>query len=171
MKSGITENIVLDKSAPVTTIITRKARQMRINTQFPVAVHILSVLAYFREESLPSDIIAQSVGTNPVVVRRIMARLKKKGLVNTQSGVRGAVLRKEPQDITLLEIYNAVRSKDDTLFDIHPNPNHKCPVGAYFCDALEKPLAEAQRAMERELASFTLSDVLKPITQGNRKSS
>lgn len=136
---------------------------MRINTQFPVAVHILSAIAYFGNGALPSDIIAQSVGTNPVVVRRILALLKKGGLVDTQSGVKGASLRKEPGDITLLDIYNAVRSGADPLFDMHRNPHPACPVGAHISAAVAKPLSNAQRAMEQELDSVTLHDVVKTI--------
>lgn len=141
---------------------------MRINTQFPVAVHILTAIAYFKDGSIPSDMIALSIGTNPVVVRRLMARLKKKGLVDTQAGVRGASLRKEPKDITLLEVWDAVRDKDDAVFDVH-FPNPECPVGEHFAEALAKPLANAQKALERELASVTLQDVLKQIARRNRR--
>lgn len=136
---------------------------MRINTQFPVAVHILSAIAYFGNGAVPSDFIASSVGTNPVVVRRIMALLKKGGLVDTQSGVKGASLRKEPGDITLLEIYNAVRPGADPLFDMHRNPHPACPVGSHIAEAVAQPLLNAQRAMEQELGTVTLFDVVNTI--------
>ncbi|MCC8109153.1 MAG: Rrf2 family transcriptional regulator [Planctomycetes bacterium] len=140
---------------------------MRINTQFPVAVHILAAIAYFKDGAIPSDMIAASIGTNPVVVRRLTARLKKKGLVDTRAGVKGASLRKAPKDITLYEVWDAVRDKDDAVFDLHlPNPD--CPVGEHFAEALAKPLANAQKAMEKELASVTLQDVLKTIARRNR---
>lgn len=142
---------------------------MRINTRFPVAVHILSLIAYYRDELLPSELMAGSVGTNPVVVRRILSVLKKKGLVDTQSGVKGAVLRKEPRDITLREIYEAVRSGNDTVFDIHSNPSPECDVGAHFADAINAPLQSAQHAMEKELASITLQDVVESIRRRNKR--
>ena len=142
---------------------------MRINTQFPVAVHILSALAYFSDDPLPSEIVAKSIGTNPVVVRRIMSRLRKKGLVDTKPGVKGGVLTRDPGKITLLDVYNAVRTENDTLFDIHPGAHPDCPVGAHFFEAINKPLLSAQRTMEKELASYTLLDVLKFIKRSNAR--
>ena len=142
---------------------------MRINTQFPVAVHILSALAYFRDDPLPSDSIAKSIGTNPVVVRRMLSLLKKKGFVDTQSGVRGAVLRREHRDITLLDIYNAVRPKGETLFDLHPNPSRLCPVGAHISKAIGVPLGNAQSALEKELGASTLADVIESIAHHNKR--
>ncbi|MCD8141457.1 MAG: Rrf2 family transcriptional regulator [Planctomycetaceae bacterium] len=141
---------------------------MRINTQFPVAVHILAVLAYFDDSPLPSETIAGSVGTNPVVVRRIMAQLKRCGMVETKSG-KGATLCREPATITLREIYDAVRSGRETLFDFHPNPHPDCPVGATIADALGNPLGCAQAALEKELASFTLQDIVSAMRRRNRR--
>lgn len=140
---------------------------MRINTQFPVAVHILAVLAYFEKEDITSDDLARSVGTNPVVVRRIVSQLKKAGLVSAQAGVKGISLCRKPKDITLLDIYNAVRSSKDTIFGVHPNPSQSCEVGAYIKSAVSGPFKSAQQALENDLASHTLLDVLNPILEAN----
>ena len=48
---------------------------MSISTKFPVAVHVLSVLALNRQTTVYSDFIAASVNTNPVVIRRIVGIL------------------------------------------------------------------------------------------------
>ncbi|MCD8350057.1 MAG: Rrf2 family transcriptional regulator [Planctomycetaceae bacterium] len=140
---------------------------MRINTQFPVAVHILAVLSYFADGPVPSEKIAASVGTNPVVVRRILARLKRHGMVETKPGGKGSTLCREPGTITLQEIYDAVRSGKEILFDFHPNPHPDCPVGATIADALATPLQSAQSALETELASFTLLDVVESMRLRN----
>ena len=49
------------------------------NTRFAVALHVLAFLAS-REGPVKSSLIARSVGTNPVVVRRIIARLAEAGI-------------------------------------------------------------------------------------------
>lgn len=145
---------------------------MRINTRFPMAVHALSVIALNKDEDKPStsELIAKSVGTNPVVIRRLISQLKSAGLVTTQPGVAGARLAKEPETITLLEIYRAVQtSEDNMLFDLHPNPSQKCWVGKNIHSALSGPLVEAQTALEKTLDEYTLAaiadEILKKVQQ------
>ena len=135
---------------------------MRINTRFTVAVHLMALLAIARNkgQTVTSDILAASVGTNPVVIRQMMSCLKKAGLIVTRNGVPGGELTKTEEDISLLEIYQAVRKDSDApLFDFHPNPNPRCFVGGNIEEAMEKPLREAQVAMEQTLLGYSLKDI------------
>lgn len=137
---------------------------MRINTRFPVAIHILAVVALHKESINTSDFIARSVNTNPVVIRRINAMLKKANIITIKAGVGGAYLNLSPKEITLLDVYNAVKSlEDDTLFDVHCNPNEQCPVGANIHEALWGPLHDAQKSLENTLKGYTLFDVMENI--------
>lgn len=137
---------------------------MRINTRFPVAVHILALLTFYKEATITSELIAKSVNTNPVVIRRINAMLKKANLITIKAGVGGAYLKLSPEDITLLDVYNAVKSsEDDLLFDLHCNPSEKCVVGANIHEALSEPLTVAQKSLEDSLREYTLFDVAEKI--------
>ena len=137
---------------------------MRINTKFPVAIHIMAVTYIIGEEYSTSDKLGRSVDTNPVVIRRINAMLKKANLITVKSGVGGTALNREPKDITLLEIYNAVKSSsDERLFDMHSSSNLNCVVAVNIQEALSEPLLSAQKAMEEELDRYTLADVLDKI--------
>ncbi|MDT8718978.1 Rrf2 family transcriptional regulator [Clostridium sp. 19966] len=139
---------------------------MRINTRFPVAVHILALLTFNKEENITSELIARSVNTNPVVIRRINAMLKKANLITIQAGVGGARLNLAPKDITLLDIYNAVKSSEqDPLFDLHSNPSEKCKVGANIHEALSEPFNAAQKSLEDTLKKYTLFDIVKNINK------
>ena len=146
---------------------------MRMNTRFSVAVHamtliVLNNIKYGNDRATTSEIMASSINTNPVVIRRIIPMLKKAGLVDVKAGVGGAELRRAPKDITLLDIYNAVKkSEDEALFDVHRNPNPKCYVGAYILDAIAPPLQDAQKALEGRLAAHTLQEVIDPIAEKN----
>ena len=141
---------------------------MRINTRFPMAIHILSLLVLAKEEECTSEMIARSVNTNSVVIRRINAMLKKANIIKVRSGVGGAFLNRLPREITLLDIYNAVKSPEDiSLFDLHHNPNEKCPVGANIHVALSEPLLEAQMNLEKTLSTYTLFDVANKIAEKN----
>lgn len=133
---------------------------MRINTKFPVAVHILALASMVQEKGMtvPSEVIADSVGTNPVVIRQMLAVLRRAGLVETKSGVPGCTVTKSPQDISLLDIYRAVQT-DEMLFDFHTKPKPDCFVGGHIIDAMTGPLQEAQAAMEQTLAGYSLADI------------
>jgi Predicted transcriptional regulator len=144
-----------------------------MNTRFSVAVHATTLIAlnavkYGSDHATTSEIMATSINTNPVVIRRIIAMLKKAGLVDVKAGVGGAALKRAPKDITLLDIYNAVKnSEDDALFEVHQNPNPKCYVGAHILDAIASPLEDAQQAMEERLAAYTLQGVINRIAERN----
>lgn len=128
----------------------------------------LNSIKYGEDHLTTSEIMASSINTNPVVIRRIIPMLKKAGLVEVKAGVGGAALKRPPKEITLLDIYNAVKkSEDDALFEVHKNPNPRCYVGAYILDAIAPPLQDAQRALEDRLAAYTLQQVIAPIAEKN----
>lgn len=136
---------------------------MQISSRFTIAIHMLTCMEVFKKEyKITSSFLAGSIQVNPVVIRKLLMQLKKAGLVQVRRGPGGALLSKAPKDITFLEIYRAVECvEDNTLFHFHENPNPECPVGKRIHKLLDGNLARVQDAMERELASITLADVLK----------
>ncbi len=135
------------------------------STRFAVGIHILALLELCREEQrCTSEFIAGSVGTNPVVVRRITKLLANAGLLRVHAGVGGAELARPPDKIRLLDVYRAVASgRDGGLFGIHEHPHPKCPVGATIQASLEAVFADAQRAAETVLRDRTLKDVVNDL--------
>lgn len=139
---------------------------MRINTRFTVAVHMLALIELNNAQPTTSELMALSVGTNPVVIRQLMSALKKAGLIEAQSGIPGSRLLKPQEEITLREIYQAVKKRSDApLFDFHPTTNPMCPIGRNIEDALDEPLFVAQAAMENALGSYTLKDITTYIAE------
>ncbi|MBF2483066.1 Rrf2 family transcriptional regulator [Listeria welshimeri] len=137
---------------------------MAISTRFSVAVHILTLIDMNKERSITSDTIAASVNTNPVVIRRIMSKLKKAGLIQSSPGISGTYLLKNATEITLYDIYQAVKVTDN-LFDIHKNPNPNCEVGANIQETLDTVFIHAQQKMEADLKRTTLSQITADIKQ------
>lgn len=139
---------------------------MKISSRFAVAVHILSLLAVNPTSHNTSEWIAGSVNTNPVIIRRVLGKLKKAGLVNVRSGTGGAYLVKELQDITLFAIYHAVEVvQEDNLFHLHEHPNPKCPVGANIQSVLQVVLISAQSAMEEVLVKVTMAQLVTGLVE------
>lgn len=135
------------------------------SSRFATAVHILTLLAYEREEALTSDYIAGSVNTNPVVIRRILKRLAIVGLVISVRGASGGSrLGKPPGDITLLDVFSAV--ENDKLIEGHAQqPNPRCPVGSRMVGVLAPRIGAATAAFFDTLRRTTIADNLREISQ------
>lgn len=139
---------------------------MKISSRFSVAVHILSILSMEKEKLCTSEWIAGSVNTNPVIIRRVTGMLKKAGMVNVNPGSGGAYLLKPIENITLLDIYKAVDVVEDKqLFQMHQNPNPKCPIGSNIQFVLEIILIKAQGAMEDVLKNVTMKDIIEGLLE------
>ncbi|WP_178019234.1 Rrf2 family transcriptional regulator [uncultured Paenibacillus sp.] len=138
---------------------------MTISSRFSVAIHILSLLEINKDGISTSEYISGSVNTNPVVIRRIMGMLNKAGLVEVRTGVPGAKLSRQLDQISLLDVYRAVHVvEEDGLFAVHDHPNPDCPVGKNIQSAIEPIFFLAQKAMENTLAAVTLQDVVDEIS-------
>ncbi|WP_258030264.1 Rrf2 family transcriptional regulator [Campylobacter concisus] len=68
-------------------------------------------------------------------------------------------LAKEPKDINLIEIFNAVNEKVK-LIKIHSDPQKSVPLGGRIEDILSGHFLRAKTALENELKSVTLQDLL-----------
>lgn len=142
--------------------------KLKISSRFTVAVHILALIKLERKSTLTSGQIAESVNTNPVVIRRLMGKLKSAGFIEIYRGNGGADLLKPLDEITLLDIYRAVEVVEErNLFQIHEKPNINCPVGANIQAVLEIILICAQEAMETVLEKVTVEDIVTRLIQKN----
>jgi Rrf2 family protein len=133
-------------------------------------------MAWADEESLKSEQVAESVQTNPVVIRRMLCELAESKLVVSQTGAMGgSKLARDPDQITLLDVYHAVESPGVFSLHRHP-PSRNCPVGINIGSVLNDVRGEVDSAVENVLANITVKDVvsrLKPCvsaTNGRRKS-
>jgi Rrf2 family protein len=139
-----------------------------ISSRMAVAVHVLAYLAWRRDEPVTSERMAGSVNTNAVVVRRIMGSLRNAGLVSVQPGVGGgAQLAREPEDISLLDVYRAVEEKEE-LFALHSEPCHHCDIGSNIRQVLQGVFCQAHTAMQGVLGGVTIADVFQLVQQGKK---
>ena len=135
---------------------------MQITSKFTAAVHILTCIDIFDGQMrVTSDFLSGSTGVNAVIVRNVLGQLRNAGIVETRQGSGGAHLAKALDEITLYDIYKAVDCVDDEgLFHFHENPNADCPVGRNIHKAMDGRLEAAQAALENELKSTTLAQVV-----------
>ena len=138
---------------------------MQITSKFTIAIHIITVIDYFRDgEKVTSNFLAGSVGANTVIVRNVMGSLKEAGIIEISQGKSGIELAKGLDKITFYDVYMAVNCVDDEgLFHFHENPNIKCPVGRNIHLAMDEKLQRVQDTMENELRHITVADVAADI--------
>lgn len=137
---------------------------MQISSRFTMAIHMFACIDTFTDQKMTSDFMAASIGTNPVIVRKLLQQLKAAGLIEVSRGTGGVTVTKPLNEITFLDIYKAVEcTPDEELFHFHENPNQACPVGRNIHHVLDNKLTKVQEAMEKELAAITLADVKRDI--------
>ena len=133
---------------------------MQISSRFTMAIHMFACIDTFSDQKMTSDFMAASIGTNPVIVRKLLQQLKAAGLIEVSRGTGGVTVTKPLDEITFLDVYKAVEcTPDEQLFHFHENPNPKCPVGKNIHHVLDDRLNQVQKAMEDKLATMTLADV------------
>ena len=128
-----------------------------------MAVHVLAVLAYKEGDRVTSALLAASVNTNPVIVRRLLLALQRAKLVETGKGAgSGSRLSRSPRRINLAQIYRAVEDSEPFATPSR-KPNAACPVGHCIRRTLDKVFASAESALERDLEKTTLAGVIAAV--------
>jgi Rrf2 family protein len=137
---------------------------MAANSQFSMAVHILALLAGARDENMKSEVIARSVNTNAVVIRRVLSHLNHAGLVVSQTGALGGTkLARSPERISLCEIYKAVSYGE--IFALHgKSPSKDCPVGRNIEDVLCSLQKEIDKSVGEKLGQYTLANIIEKVS-------
>src|SRR6266436_6158925 len=110
---------------------------MRTSCRFAVAVHVLTLLAYKEGDPITSALLASSVNTNPVIIRRLLLALQRAKLVETRKGAgSGYRLSRSPGRINLAQVYRAVENSQPFAIP-SGKPNPACPIGSCIRDTLE----------------------------------
>ncbi|MFD7769205.1 Rrf2 family transcriptional regulator [Streptomyces sp. NPDC059787] len=128
-----------------------------------VAIHALAMPANRRGGALTSAEIADSLDSNPVLVRRVLGRLRDAHLVwSTEGRGGGWSLARAPRDITPYDAYAAV--EDGQVFSRHAHPpSGTCAVGRNIGDLLDTEFRSAERALEAQLGRTTIAGLLRQV--------
>lgn len=117
---------------------------MSRNTSGALAVRVLALLAVHPDGLVSSDRLGVLLNVNPVVVRRLLARLKWDGLVEIRRGRGGGcALAREPAAISLGRVHRALREPETDGSD----------------SPLSAALAAAEAAYLAELDRWTVAQV------------
>lgn len=141
---------------------------MQVSTKFTIALHLLVAVEYFEKTTkVTSDLLASSIGSNAVIIRNLMGKLKKAGLVTVRRGTGGIALTRPLDAISFADVYRAVETDRGGLFGFHEHPNPDCPVGRNIHAALDGRLLALQEKFLDDLRSCSVGDVARDIHRAN----
>ncbi|GAA4828089.1 Rrf2 family transcriptional regulator [Saccharopolyspora rosea] len=143
---------------------------MGLSSRSAVAIHALTMLARWGDRCLTSAEIADSLASNPVLVRRILGSLRNADLVwSTEGRGGGWSLARAPREITLYDAYAAV--EEGRILSGHPHPpSDACEVGRNISALLEVEFRDAERALEQRLGRTTIADLLRKVLTSSANS-
>ena len=128
------------------------------NSRLSLALHTLSHMAGEPTRVRTSSDIAEHAGTNPVVVRRVLGRLRDAGLLNSEKGHAGGWrLARPPQDITLADVYLALEESLVSAPETSDAP--ECSVEHALHQRVADVLDDVEKTLIRRLSETSILEV------------
>jgi Rrf2 family protein len=135
---------------------------MRKDSRLSRMLHVLLHMGR-HDRPFTSEQIARMLETNPVVVRRTMAGLRRAGYVRSVKGHGGGwTMVRSLGDITLLDVHKAVGGM--RIFAIgnrHDDPS--CGVERVVNAALDDALREAESMLLEKLGTVVLAELARDL--------
>lgn len=131
---------------------------MKKDSRLSSVLHVLLHMAQ-SDGPLTSEALARMLGTNPVVVRRVLSSLRESGYVASTKGHGGGwVVACDLCEVTLLDVYRAVG--EPTVFAMgHRLENPQCLVEQAVNEALDDAFRKAEALLVERLGGVTLADL------------
>jgi Rrf2 family protein len=139
---------------------------MKRDSRLSFALHALLHMAQQPGVTMTSTEMAAFSGTHPVVVRQTFAGLREAGIVSSRKGRGGGwQLGRPPAEITLEQVQRALNERVVDVSSDEVSGHEGCLVRRVVHSALDDAVAEANRVLDRHLASITLADLSADVQQ------
>lgn len=131
---------------------------MKRNSRLSLALHTLGHMAGDPDKMRTSSDIAEHAGTNPVVVRRVLGRLRKAGLLTSEKGHAGGWrLARVPEKITLADVYLAL---DERLVASNESSDApECSLEHALHERVAGVLEDIEQSLIAKLGETSISEV------------
>lgn len=136
-----------------------------MDIRYPTALQMVLSLAVADETGVrcTSAELAQCLGANPALVRKLMAPLTRDGILASTMGKNGGVrLGRPAAAITLLDVYASVM-EGKPLFVARPDIPDLCVVSRNIGRFFLELASDAEQQVATHLASRTVADSLTAI--------
>jgi len=136
-----------------------------IDLRFSTAVQmVLSVaLAEHDDFRCTSKMLAEGLGTNPSLIRKLLFPLSRDGLIRPSVGKGGGLrLGRAAERITLRDVYQSV-IENKAILAIRDDIPRRCRISANINEFFDTVTGEAERAMLETLQRRTIAESLAGI--------
>ena len=131
---------------------------MKRDSKLSSVLHVLLHLAH-SDRPMTSEQMAGMLGTNPVLVRRVLAGLRERGYISSERGHGGGwTVTCDLATVTLRDVYDAVGAP--TVFAMgNRNEHSACLVEQVVNASLADAFQEAEALLVQRLGQVTLADL------------
>ncbi len=126
---------------------------------FGLALQALVILSKEQAQTCPSGELAVQLQSEATLLRRILAVLAREGLLETREGrVGGYRLKKNPQAITLADVYSALQVGDPLCFGIQESAGSHS-FGQEMNASFRRLTREMDESLKKVLSRYTIADL------------
>ncbi|MGI6070006.1 MAG: RrF2 family transcriptional regulator [Blautia sp.] len=130
-----------------------------MTSEFTIAVHALTVLNH-RAAVVKSEALAENVCTNAARIRKVMAKLKKAGIVETKEGVDGGYLFvKDSAQVNLYMVASALDVDFVSASWKSGNPDMDCLIASGMATVMEELYGRLDAECKEQLKHITIEDI------------
>lgn len=134
-----------------------------MTSEFGIAVHALVYLNH-KARTLSSEELAENICTNPARVRKVMASLKKAGLVVTKEGIDGGYsFPLAPEQVSLQKISEAVGARFVSAAWRSGDTDMECLIASGMADIMDGIYGELDSLCKKRLSRITVKDIEQKI--------
>lgn len=127
--------------------------------EYTIAVHALVYLNH-KGMTVSSEVLAANICTNPARVRKVMAKLKKGGLVTTREGSEGGYrMARDPGEVSLCQIAQAVEMPFVACNWHSGGDDLNCQVASGMADVMDTICDDLNALCMRRLEQITIADI------------
>ena len=129
------------------------------NSSFSIAVHALVYLNHM-EKVLSSEELARNVCTNPVLIRKVMSKLKKAGFVETKGGNNGGyIFIADADKLTLEQIAEAIGANFVGSPWRSGDMNKECLIASGMGEIMQNIYRQLDENCKKSLHGITVADI------------
>ena len=134
-----------------------------MNSEFAIAVHAIVCLSR-ANTPLSSEQLAGNICTNPARVRKVVAKLRRAGLVSTKEGAEGGCrFSRDAERVTLLEILDAVETRVVCASWRSGSADLPCLIASGMADVMDELYDSLDKACREKLSRVTVADLVRKI--------
>ncbi len=130
-----------------------------MDSSFCVGVHALVYLSH-RACLLPSEELAENICTHPARVRKVMAALKRAGMVTTKEGSEGGYrFEGDPEKLTLDQVAQALGIRFVEASWHSGDTNQDCMIASGMAGLMDGIFADLDEGCRKRLAQLSIADL------------